>query len=159
MKKILFILLLITSFANAQSSFKDAEHEFVPACNNGKSIVMARFWFHINAIDTVWKVYYFDSTGKSYTPTGAVTLGFCFKPDTGALAMFQKIVDTLSSINSKEALNNQKNDTIIKRLDSLNAKTYFDSSWYKNLRAIEINLKDSLRIFNYSYLDTTDTHR
>jgi hypothetical protein len=151
MKKILFILLLITSFANAQSSFKDAEHEFVPACNNGKSIVMARFWFHINAIDTVWKVYYFDSTGKSYTPTGAVTLGFCFKADTGALSMFQKMIDSLSSINNKMAINNLQNDTMINRLDSLNAKTYFDSSWYKHLRAIEINLRDSLRTFNYKY--------
>jgi hypothetical protein len=120
MKKILFILLLFSGLLNAQSSFKDAEHEFVPACNNGKSIVMARFWFHINAIDTVWKVYYFDSTGKNYTPSGAVTLGFCFKADTGALSMFKKIIDSLSSINNKMATNNLQNDTIINKLDSSN---------------------------------------
>jgi surface protein len=120
MKKILFILLLITSFANAQSSFKDAEHEFVPACNNGKSIILGRFWFHINAVDTVWRTYYFDSTGKSYTPTGSVTLGFCYKADTALINGFKRITDSLHAINMNMVVNNLQNDTIINKLDSSN---------------------------------------
>jgi len=151
MKKILFILLLFSGLLNAQSSFKDAEHEFTPACNNGKSIILGRFWFHINSIDTVWRTYYFDSTGKSYTPSGAVTLGFCYKADTALINGFKKLADSLHAINMNIVSNNIQNDTIISKLDELTNKTYFDSSWYATLRKLQINVADSLRTYNYKY--------
>lgn len=47
-------------------------------------------------------------------------------------------------------------DSLQVRIDSLLAKTTFDSSWYSVLRDIRTNIKDSLRIFKYSYLDTTN---
>ena len=76
-------------------------------------------YIRYNGKDTLFKKVFLDSTGTVVVPTGAVKLGFCETPaDTSWYLKLKQIVDTLSSINSKEALNNQKNDTIIKRLDS-----------------------------------------
>lgn len=151
MKKLLLILLLFSGFLNAQQSIQDVEYVYNPACNAGKSILQVNQYIRFNGKDTLFRKFFLDSTGTVVVPTGTVSLGFCFKADTGALAMFKRIIDTLSSINNKMATNNLQNDTIIKRLDSLNAKTYFDSSWYQVLRKIQINIADSLRTYNYKY--------